>query len=268
MADGLHPNQVAGMLLWIFPLCVVLAIGLLRTPLIPKRWGIATGLCSLWLLFVLLLTQSRSAWFGIAVSGAALLAVISRSMRRVLAVLVVLSAIILLIATPYRIGSWLFGESTVTISGIPTWNFRLEVWRVAEAGIFDFPVTGMGIGTFEKIGRLLYALAVPADYHFGHAHNEFFQAALDLGLPGLIAFSSIYLIAFWMLRTTLINPPGDPPYLSLLALGSGSALLAHLIYGLTDAIALGSRYGILFWILLGLITSLFQMSHSRRTPVS
>jgi O-antigen ligase len=135
---------------------------------------------------------------------------------------------------------------------------------VAEAGIVDFPVTGMGIGTFEKIGRLFYALDVPADYHFGHAHNEFFQAALDLGLVGLIAFIAIYLIAFWILRATLMNTANEQSLIALLALGAGGALLAHLIYGLTDAIALGSRYGVLFWILLGLIAGIFQMSYSTK----
>jgi hypothetical protein len=266
IADGLHPNQVAGMLLWVFPICTVLAIGLWRTPNTPKRWAIVTGLCSLWLLFVLLLTQSRSAWFGIVVSGAVLLAVISRSVRRVLVVIVVLSVIVLLIATPNQVGRWLFGDSTVIVSGIPNWNFRLEVWRVAESGISDFPLTGMGIGTFEKISRLLYALAVSPDYHFGHAHNEFFQAALDLGLPGLIAFIAIYLIAFWILRATLVNAASEQPLIALLALGAGGALLAHLIYGFTDAIALGSRYGIVFWILLGFITGLFQTSQPEQRP--
>jgi putative inorganic carbon (HCO3(-)) transporter len=267
IADGLHPNQVAGALLWVFPLCAVLAIGLVKIPLASKRWAVVTGLCGLWLLLVLLLTQSRSAWFGIVVSGAALLAVISRSVRRALVVLAIVSVIVLLIVTPNQAGRWLFGESPVTVTGIPTWSFRLEVWRVAEAGVLDFPITGMGIGTFEEIGRLFYAFDVSADYHFGHAHNEFFQAALDLGLPGLIAFVAVYMLAFWMLRVTLIRTSIDQPFIALLALGSGAALLAHLIYGLTDAIALGSRYGILFWVLLGFITGLFQTSQPERITV-
>jgi hypothetical protein len=33
--------------------------------------------------------------------------------------------------------------------------------------------------------------------------------------------------------------------------------LAHFLYGLTDAVALGAKPGILFWMLLGLSTGLF-----------
>jgi putative inorganic carbon (HCO3(-)) transporter len=264
LSDGLHPNEVAGALLWVFPLCVVLAVGLLKAHNALRRWGIVTGLISLWLLFVLLLTQSRSAWFGIGVAGVTLLAVLNRSLRRIFIVLTVLALVGTLIATPDRVGKWLFGESTEIVAGTSNWSFRLEVWRVAVAGVVDFPFTGMGIGTFEETSRLLYGLDVSPDYHFGHAHNEFFQAALDLGLPGLIAFIAIHLIAFGMLFKILTGPAATRSLISLLALGSGSGLLAHLIYGLTDATALGSRYGLLFWCLLGLIASLFQQ-HSKLT---
>jgi hypothetical protein len=47
-----------------------------------------------------------------------------------------------------------------------------------------------------------------------------------------------------------------------LVLGLGGGLAAHLIYGLTDAVALGAKPGLLYWMLLGLIVGLFY--HSRR----
>ena len=45
----------------------------------------------------------------------------------------------------------------------------------------------------------------------------------------------------------------------LLALGLGSGLLAHFLFGLTDATALGGRPGVIFWLLLGLIASLYRL---------
>jgi hypothetical protein len=44
----------------------------------------------------------------------------------------------------------------------------------------------------------------------------------------------------------------------LTVLGLGGGLFAHLLYGLTDAIALGAKPGLLFWMLLGLITGLYE----------
>ena len=47
---------------------------------------------------------------------------------------------------------------------------------------------------------MLYPLfTVSPDVDIGHAHNEFLQAGLDLGIPGLIAFIALYIGVFWML---------------------------------------------------------------------
>jgi predicted lipid-binding transport protein (Tim44 family) len=48
-----------------------------------------------------------------------------------------------------------------------------------------------------------------------------------------------------------------------LVIGLGGGLLAHLLYGLTDAVSLGAKPGILFWILLGLITALHKQTQEQ-----
>ena len=45
-------------------------------------------------------------------------------------------------------------------------------------------------------------------------------------------------------------------------IGLGGGLLAHLIYGMTDAVALGAKPGVLFWMLLGLICGLHAQIRS------
>jgi putative inorganic carbon (hco3(-)) transporter len=66
--------------------------------------------------------------------------------------------------------------------------------------IQDFPFTGMGMNVFRKVVPVLYPLfLIGPDIDIGHAHNEFLQAALDLGIPGLIAFLALYIGVFWML---------------------------------------------------------------------
>jgi hypothetical protein len=46
----------------------------------------------------------------------------------------------------------------------------------------------------------------------------------------------------------------------IVVLGLGGGLLAHLLWGLTDAMALGARPAFVFWIILGLINGLHQQA--------
>jgi hypothetical protein len=151
----------------------------------------------------------------------------------------------------------------------------VEIWSRAIYGIQDFPFTGMGMNTFRKIMPILYPLfTISPEVDIGHAHNEFLQAALDLGIPGLIALIAIYFVAFSMLFQTwqksgrhsftrsargldkiLLSSSG----IKALSMGIFASLLAHALYGLTDAVALGAKPGILFWMLLGLTAGLHAL---------
>jgi len=153
---------------------------------------------------------------------------------------------------------------------LDTLEGRQEVWSRAIYGIEDFPLTGMGMNTFRHIMPVLYPVfSISPDYDIGHAHNEFAQVALDLGIPGLIAFIALYIGTFWMLfqiwrarSPQILSTTGVFPK-RWLALGLGTGLLAHLLYSLTDAIPLGSKYGLLFWMLIGLIAGLHEQMHSK-----
>ena len=160
--------------------------------------------------------------------------------------------------------TWAMGSDLATDPALSLNSLqgRLEVWSRAIYGIQDFPFTGMGMNAFRKVVLVLYPLfTVSPDVDIGHAHNEFLQAALDLGIPGLIAFITLYIGAFWMLRgiwkNTVVGQDAILSYTRPLGLGLGGGLLAHMLYGLTDAVALGAKPGLLFWMLLGLIAGLY-----------
>jgi hypothetical protein len=180
-----------------------------------------------------------------------------------------------------------------------TLDLRLEIWPRAIYGIQDFPFTGMGMNTFRKVVLVLYpSFLIGPDTDIGHAHNEFLQAALDLGIPGLIAFIALYIGAFWMLIRTwqslrlnaqspssgqrtavpLTRPGGwfsilgtsplaDARLVQMVVLGLGGDLLAHMLWGLTDAMALGARPAFPFWVILGLISGLHQQAQAHRAVV-
>jgi putative inorganic carbon (HCO3(-)) transporter len=218
---------------------------------------------------VFILTQSRSSYIAVTLTLLILLFIaLPRRWRWVLFGCLILMVILLgfllseediVLAQDWLIGKGLKGSEELSLNLLEK---RLEIWSRAIYGLQDFPFTGMGMNTFREVVHKWYPLfLIPLSEDIGHAHNEFLQAGLDLGIPGLIAFIALYLGAFWMLADIWRNVP--TPVLSLVegfnvqratVLGLFGGLLAHMLYGLTDAVALGAKPGVLFWMLLGLVS--------------
>lgn len=127
-------------------------------------------------------------------------------------------------------------------------TLRLDIWSRAIAMIRDMPYTGIGLNTFPVILSNFYP-----GYLLGpepHAHNLILQTALDLGLPGLIAF--IWLIAVWMYVVWRKYRVIENPEYRILLLGLVAGILAYLTHGFMDAMMLGAKPSVAIWILLGI----------------
>jgi putative inorganic carbon (HCO3(-)) transporter len=220
---------------------------------------------TLFMVTILVLTQSRGGYLGFAAGLGAMLFVVAPRRWRIglatIGLLMLIAGALWLVLNPGLLAAE--NSSALSVeSAISTWEGRTEVWSRALYGIQDFPFTGMGMNTFRRVVHVLYPLfMIGPDSDIAHAHNEFLQAALDLGVPGLIAFLALYLGAGAMLytvwsRARKILP--DARVLRAVVLGLGAGLLAHAVYGMTDAVALGSKPGVLFWMMLGLIAGLHQ----------
>jgi hypothetical protein len=146
------------------------------------------------------------------------------------------------------------------LAALRSWFPWIQLGWLILAGASD----RLWLGTFRKTGRLLYPLSISPDYDFAHAHNEFLQAGLDPGVPGLATLLAIYIGLCGMLWSLWSNT--HDPGTRYFALGLAGCLLAHAIYGLTDAIALGAKLGVMFWILLGLVCGLFLSNRTSRIP--
>jgi putative inorganic carbon (HCO3(-)) transporter len=279
--EGFHPNEVAGVLLWVAPLALASCIFILTDMLkIRTRIGsvratillIGTAFAALAIWGVLLLTQSRSGWIGAAV---ALLWAGTILLNRRLPLWGKWRAVFwVILAMLFVGGTVMFAPRILNEGALPTLEqaagsafsvgsleSRIEIWSRAIYGIEDFPLTGMGMNTFREVVHVLYPLfTLPPDIDFGHAHNHLLQAALDLGLPGLIAYLSLWFGAAWMLRSIWRRSEGRED--RIWALGLGGGLLAYFVYGLTDAVALGAKPGFLWWYLLGLIAGIYQLQVS------
>ncbi len=67
---------------------------------------------------------------------------------------------------------------------------RFSIWKSAAAMALDHPFTGIGVGQYEYVSPR-YAFPVPSHWakhtHVAeNAHNDYLQAAAELGFPGLL----------------------------------------------------------------------------------
>lgn len=261
LARGVSPNQLAGALVLVIPLALAAVLGYRHMS--HRRLLLALGVAggALWSI-TLVLTQSRGGWLGgiagitvfAALWGLARLQRWHRAARVGLPLLVTLAVVLLvLMAWPARLmESWrAVSEGAVqTVVGRISLQVRLEIWQRALLMIRDYPFTGRGLGVFREMSPQLYPLFVAgAEKDIAHAHNVFLQTAVDTGLPGLISYASLLVVALlrgWDdLRTR-----GTQHWLSI---GALAGLAGYHVFGLTDVVSLGSKPSFLFWWVLGLL---------------
>lgn len=254
---GIGPNELAGTLLWFFPV----AFGILMSKKDSER---TFSRFFLWLvfgttLFVFVLTQSRGGWIGGIIALVFIGAVLNKVIRWLTG-----AGVIVLVGVVNYVGLSAVKELLVSdtvegmVGSLGSLGFRIEVWRAALWGIADFPFTGMGLGTFRRVSRVLYPMNVSPSFEIPHAHQQFLQVALDLGVPGLIAYIAIWLGAGYLLwytwRTT------EDAFIKSVTLGVSGALLGFFVFGLTDTIALGSKPGVFLWWLFALSVGVYQQT--------
>ena len=236
--EGFQPNAIAGALVMFVPLQLALAMT-------SAGWRrIAFAAMFLLTAGTLLLTQSRGGYLSIAIAFVAW-GLWSGKRSRVVTIAVVV--VILAAAIPLRHRFSAGSGFSSDVEG------RTELWSRAITMIGDFPFTGIGMNTFRKIMPAMYpAFLTPPSYDIAHAHNHLLQAALDLGIPGLIAYLAIWFGA----AALLVAAYRESPSQRLVIGGMAAGMLAYFLFGTVDAIALGAKVGIFFWIALGLIVAM------------
>jgi putative inorganic carbon (HCO3(-)) transporter len=282
LPDLIHPNVLAGALVLIIPIGISLLLG--------PRWSnlsrggsctrpgrpqgiapttgfeytrqnlslrLALGLVLALMLVITALTQSRGAYLALAV-GTLLLAVAVNRWFLILGLVAGLG----LAAAIQRVGMDTLADLLLTTSALQGRAGRQEVWSRAMFMIQDFPYTGIGLGTFGKVVPVMYPLFLAGpDADVPHAHNLFLQVAVDLGLPGLVAFTALFggaLIAAWKAyRAYGARREAGP---RSLALGLLVSLLIMGIHGLTDAVTWGTKPAVIPWCIMGLTMALYRVS--------
>jgi putative inorganic carbon (HCO3(-)) transporter len=253
-ADTIQPNVMAGYLVILLPVpaaLLVFAWGHFRRPF---RLGLT--LASLFILAILFLTKSRGAWMGFA--AAVLLLAVLRWRRGWLLLpaflLVSIAALVLLGSGPVLDALATSG----TVNGVAG---RIEIWSRAIYMIRDFSFTGIGMGTFGNLADALYPFLLAAPGSIPHAHNLFLQVAVDLGIPGLIAWLAIFgLVANCAWAVYRRGRRLQDAWIMALGAGLLGSQLALAVHGLTDAVTWGMvRPAPLVWALWGLAVASWNL---------
>ncbi len=128
---------------------------------------------------MLVLTRSRGAWMAAAVS-VLLLLLIRKRRSWILLVFAGAGGLVLV----YRFEITRVLEAAFYSRSLGDWDGRTEIWLRAVNLIHDFPISGIGMGTFHELASTFYAYDIYAPEHIPHAHNLFLQVTMDLGIPG------------------------------------------------------------------------------------
>jgi putative inorganic carbon (HCO3(-)) transporter len=251
--DGFHPNAVGGTLLLVIPL--VVTMGLLgykpgedgRKSRKMRIITFASATVLLFMLFVVLLTQSRGTWTALILGSIIVAAVTTRKAKFKVAIALAGAIALVGIGFGYVL---LLGKQNLYLGGpevISSFSGRGQMWAIGIKTILKHPWTGIGMNQIRFLPEVGYGTS--------HVHNHLIHTGAEMGIPGLIAYLGILFGMAVMVYQ--IWKRAKMPALRAAAVGLGWGQLAHFIFGMNDSIALGSKTSIFFWLSAALISAIY-----------
>ncbi len=195
--------------------------------------------------FCLISTYSRAGWIGFAVAAVVIVYLLGQKKRFIFIPLIVLTLIsvsLLLFLHKETLKSYVFHNYSD--------KGRQFIFVKSLKMLREHPLTGIGIGNFHDVYPL-YMLpgeeALPEDVSRPwHAHNLFLNMAVEMGLPGLMAFLWFLFNIFRQIR---ISVSGDMEYKEILY-GIMAGLTGFLIFNQIDFVMGDVKSGIYFFVIL------------------
>ena len=258
--DTIHRNVMAGYLIILFPVTLGLLLFAWKELRGKNRLLLLIVACTVF--GILILTQSRGALLALGV--VLLMMIVLRWKWGWIAIPFSLMAVGGMIALWGADKFLQVLSSGVSLEGL---EGRLEVWSRAIYMIQDFPITGIGLGLFTDVADNLYPFFLNAPGSVTHAHNLFLQIAVDVGIPGLIAWLAILitmLILSWQLYR--IGCKKGDNWTAGLGAGLLCSQLALITHGLLDAVTWGAVRPVpIVWALWGLICAAWIYNRKKQS---
>jgi len=233
-SDATNANSLAGYLVYLLPLPFGLVLFHWHWIRLSERILISASLLLMGGTIILL--QSR----GAILSMAAVIVLMSIIRWKRIGIYLAVSGAVMALAG-YIIGVSRLVNVITPITGLGyTMSGRMEIWSRALYIIHDFPITGIGMGLYGPVVDRIYPLFQFTPGTVPHAHNLLLQIAVDLGIPGLIAWVATFMIVTGVAVQTFRY--GKFENLSVLtAIGAGiiGSQTALILAGMTDAVTWG-----------------------------
>ncbi len=263
VADTVNPNVMGGALALFLPVVTAMLLFAWKR----LAWGMRTLHVAAFVVMLgfLALTQSRSALLAFGISLVVLVVLRWRWGWLAMAMLGVATVLgFRHYQTLIPLDSLLFGRALGGLDG------RIEIWARAVYMVQDFSFTGVGMGLFGDVADLIYPFFLYEPGRVSHAHNLFLQIAVDLGLPGLIAWLTILwlvIVAAWQVYRR--GRKKGNSWVAGLGAGLLASQLALVLHGLTDAVTWGQvRSAPIVWALWGIAIASqhLYVEHVRSVP--
>jgi len=195
------------------------------------------------LIVCMVLTFSRGAWLGLAVSVFIYALFKEPRLLALFIILAILSPMFLPSVVMNRIAS--IGSLEDSSNA-----YRITIWKAALRMIKDYWLTGVGLGltAFSRVYRDYMIAGASAI----HAHNLYLEICLELGVIGIFALLWMVLRGFSEAMSGMMK--NDK--ISYITTGIVAALVGHLFHGLFDYVWYSPRIVIAFWMFLGMMSAL------------
>lgn len=196
------------------------------------------------LLYCVIRTCSRGAWFALFV---AILILGLLKSRKLFAILIVL-VIILPFFLPHQIRVRAF--DALNFQEGTSWE-RLKLWNGAFAMIKEHPFLGFGVNTYDKNSPAYK----PKDYWSAiYPHNSYLHMATETGLMGLGLFLTFVILAFVYISRHLKFLPED--WMRSATIGLFAGLIGFLAHSEVDTHLYSINLAVMFYLLLGFCIAL------------
>jgi putative inorganic carbon (HCO3(-)) transporter len=249
--DLIQKNVLGGAL----AILCVLSLGIFIGKLTQRKTESRAGRSVIWSFVAtaamaagLLYSGSRGALLGAVIGGMAMAILALRPLRWIAPIIAGLAAVAGVMLGPVAIVEGLLRGDTVGDFAV-----RQEIWSRALQIIRDFPLTGMGLGSFRLAAPALYPYEISDPARVHHAHNLLLQVGVDFGILGIAAITflaGVVLVSSaqgW--KRGLQVSDRQSAWIAAGCFGSVTALLSH---GLVDAVTWDTRAAPLAWAVLGL----------------
>ena len=246
VGQTIHANVIAGVLVLLLPFAILpllWPVMLLKGKSARTLLRVLASLLAFGTFSLIVLTQSRGGYLAVAAALIVLLLLRWPRLLYLAPVGLLAAAVTIFWLGPQQIFNLLGAD--ITFGGS---QFRVEVWTNALRALRDFPFTGIGFGTFDRVIPLLYPYRTVNGAEVTHAHNLLLQIGVDLGLPGLVAWLAFLMMLFAMAIRVLRHTERNSLHFALAAACLAS-LVGMLVHGVLDAATWSSKLAFIPWLI-------------------